>query len=447
MIGAGFTGTMTALHIMRRTGRRVLLCERAPAIARGAAYSAGLPAHLLNVRAANMSAFSDEPNHFAEWLGSRPDYAGEVHETEAGTFVSRDLYGRYLTGLVRDSLASAEGASRLRIVPEEVVDLAAAGDGYVLTLAGGLRHRISAAVIAVGHLLPDATRPDCIVDNPWATPFQEDLVGGKPVAVLGTGLSMVDIAIRLKLSGFRGPVVAISRRGLLPRSHVRTAPWPVPRLAAAEQRSPARLVRRIRREIAIADGQGVAWQSVVDSLRPLTVALWRQLPESGQRTFLRHLRPWWDVHRHRMAPPIGTAIDDLVARGYLIVAAGHVIGIEAGERDATVTYRPRGCREDVSLKVQKVINATGSLSAGGVGDPLLVGLLRQGLARLDRHRLGLDVNDDLEIIDRDGRARPNLWALGPIVRGVFWECTAVPDIRRQAQELSARIAAGLDTAA
>ena len=446
IVGAGFSGTVTALHLLDRLpSRTLLLCERLPAFARGAAYSTHDPVHLLNVRAANMSAYPDRPAHFLEWLqrliAQSPDaeLARRIQETAVGTFVPRDLYGRYLTALVREALAQDRGALRLCLVPDEVVDLEPTGQGYRLTLAGGPRHEVAGVILAAGHLFRDESGKGPYVANPWSPAVTEDLDPDRPVVILGTGLSMVDITMQLWASGFPGPVIAISRRALLPQGHVLTASWPTPAFSAAERRSLARLTRRIRREVAKALAQGVAWQSVVDSLRPITAPLRQCLPEAEQRRFLRHGRPWWDAHRHRMAPLVAQQTAGLVRQGYLQIRAGHVTGIEASGRLARVSYRPRGGSGTVSLDAQRVIEARGATAVGEAQDPLIGRLLERGLVRLDRHRLGLDVTPDLQAIGASGPVTPGLWALGPLVRGVFWECTAVPDIRLQAAQLAERL--------
>jgi uncharacterized NAD(P)/FAD-binding protein YdhS len=447
LIGAGFSGTMTALQLLRALpDRPLLLCERSTVFGRGAAYSTEEPVHLLNVRSANMSAFPDQPDHFARWLDREIEAApaGEigrhVQDTSIGTFVSRTLYGRYLTTLVRESIGDNDGARRLRLIPDEVVDLAPEGDGYRLVLAGGRTHPVAGAVLAMGNLLADPGSSGRYIESPWGTALTRGLVPGKPVIVVGTGLTMVDVTMQLWASGFAGPVIAISRRGLLPQSHVMSAPWPVPTLDAAQVRSLSRLMRRVRREVAAARRQGIAWQNVIDSFRPITSQVWQGLPEAEQRRFLRHARPWWDVHRHRMAPPVAQQLRGLVQQGYLGIRAGRITAVEVAEDRAIVTYQPRGGGAIATIEAQRVINATGATPAGEVRSPLLQGLLDRGLVRVDRHGLGLEVTDDLQALGASGKLTPRLWALGPISRGVFWECTAVPDIRRQALDLSDRVA-------
>lgn len=99
-----------------------------------------------------------------------------------------------------------------------------------------------------------------------------------------------------------------------------------------------------------------------------------------------------------------------------------------------------GCE---TIDVQRVIYATG---AGAASDGFVAGLIDAGLARTDQHGMGLDVTLSLRVIARDGARDGGLWALGPIMRGVFWECTAVPDIRGQARLIATEIARHLAVA-
>ena len=137
VIGAGFSGTIATLQLLKRLppDQPVLLCERSPDFARGMAYATGDNDHLLNVRAANMSALTDEPTHFQDWLKRRAaesGVAGEVHETEAGLFASRGLYGQYLRSILDYAMRQTAGHAQLRLLPDDVLDIATDEGGYEL---------------------------------------------------------------------------------------------------------------------------------------------------------------------------------------------------------------------------------------------------------------------------------------------------------------------------
>ena len=158
VIGAGFSGTIAALQLLRRLpqDQPVLLCERSPEFARGIAYATGDNNHLLNVRAANMSALSDEPLHFQDWLKRRAleiSSTDGLHDTAAGLFASRGLYGQYLRSILDYVMRETAGHAQLRLMPDDVLDvLSAEHGGYELVCASGQRLAVVGVVLAVGNL-------------------------------------------------------------------------------------------------------------------------------------------------------------------------------------------------------------------------------------------------------------------------------------------------------
>ena len=452
VIGAGFSGTIAALQLLRRlpADQPVLLCERSPDFARGVAYAAG-DDHLLNVRAANMSALSDEPLHFQEWLkrhfNDDPLLDG-LHQTEAGLFASRRLYGQYLRSILDYALRETAGHAQLRLLPDDVLDVVSADNGsYELICAGGQHLAVAGVVLAVGNLPPDESDDPRICRNAWGEKTWRPLVPDQPILIVGTGLTMVDVAIALRRRGFPGRITAISRGGLLPTRHAAVAGgWATPHFTMAEETSLPLLMARLRDEVFAAAEAGVDWRAVIDSMRPVTASIWGRLPLAERERFLRHARRSWDVHRHRMAPPHADMIDWMVADGTLQVLAGRIRSFESSCHGVRVAYVPRaskGVADDLVLDVQRVIMASGLEHISRTRDPLMQRLLDRGLVRMDRQGLGIDVTDGLDVVRRDGTAAERIWALGPIVRGVFWECVAVPDIRVQASHVAVSVVARL----
>jgi uncharacterized NAD(P)/FAD-binding protein YdhS len=181
------------------------------------------------------------------------------------------------------------------------------------------------------------------------------------------------------------------------------------------------------------------WRPAVDSLRPVTAAVWQGLSGPERRRFLRHLRPWWDVHRHRIAPAVAAQIAALREQGRLEIVAGRVTEVTAGEPlEVAIARRGGG---SARYLVAGAVNCTGPEgSIARVADPLIRGLLASGAARPDSLGLGLDVDDQSRLIGGDGLPSGRLSALGPLTRGAFWEIVAVPDIRSQAQSVARRVA-------
>jgi uncharacterized NAD(P)/FAD-binding protein YdhS len=450
VIGAGFSGTIATLQLLKRLppDQPVLLCERAPNFARGVAYATGDNDHLLNVRATNMSALNDEPLHFQEWLKRRGDEgAGDgLIDTEAGLFASRGLYGHYLRSILDFAMRETAGHAQLRLLPDDILDVAAADQGgYELVCASGQRLAVAGVVLAVGNLPPEETGDPRICRNPWGEKAWRKLVPDQPVLVVGTGLTMVDLAVALRRRGFQGGIVALSRGGLLPTRHAAVAtPWPTPHFTMAEERSVLLLMARLRDEIDAAAEQGVDWRAVIDSMRPVTAGIWGRLPLAERQRFLRHARRYWDVHRHRMAPPHADLLAAMTQDGSLRVVAGRIRAFESGPDSVRVRYAPRRSADgEQVMDVQRVIMASGLEHISRTRDPLMQRLIDRGLVRVDRQGLGIEVTDELNVVRSDDTPAERIWALGPIVRGVFWECVAVPDIRVQAAHVAVSVVARL----
>lgn len=439
VIGAGASGTLMALHLATHLppGAQVLLCE-AREFACGAAYASGCTRHLLNVRAANMSAFPDDPAHFERFLADAATAPEEVRVTPSGTFAARAVYRRYLCSLFEQ--AKAMGSARMTTLRAEIVDLIEESGGWRMIAADGAEWRADGVVLALGNLPSRPAASPLHVSNPWAPGALDGLRPDLPVLIVGAGLTMYDLALQLHEQGFSGPVIAVSRRGLLPHPHAPSAPWPTPDLATAERASVRRLLQRVRAEVRGAAAAGVDWRGVIDSLRPITASLWQGWDAAERRRFLRHVRPYWDIHRHRAAAPLVDAITALRDCGYLRTQQARVVASRDLDGLAHVTLRPRGAARNTQIVVQRVIRATGLERLDAADSRLIAALLRRKLARADALGIGLDVGEDFRVRDQGGLPAAGLWALGPLVRGVFWECIAVPDIRRQAAALAVAIA-------
>jgi uncharacterized NAD(P)/FAD-binding protein YdhS len=256
------------------------------------------------------------------------------------------------------------------------------------------------------------------------------------VLLIGTGLTAIDAALLLEQSGFRGRIVAMSRRGLRPRAHQPNAPAP-PACDALPARRLSHLTRLVRQEAA-----RIGWRPAIDALRPVTQSAWAGADMATRQRFLRHLRPFWDVHRHRIAPEVAEAIDALVAQGRLIFQAGKIVSVEPEGEGALVIYRPRGSDGLARRHVRRVVNCTGPQGdLLRTTEPLLVQLQEAGLIRPDSARLGIDIDATSgSTITRNGTLHPRLHAIGPMTRSAMWEIVAVPDIRVQAQAMAQRLA-------
>ncbi|HEX2092850.1 MAG TPA: aminotransferase class I/II-fold pyridoxal phosphate-dependent enzyme [Longimicrobiaceae bacterium] len=449
IVGGGFSGTMTAVHLLRGGrpgGLHVVLVNRSGPLARGVAYGTRSTVHTLNVPAGRMSAFPDDPDHFLRFARERdPSITG-------GTFAPRSLYGEYLEWVLREAQATSSPSTRFTHYVAAVVDLRLLpGGGVQVSLDGGRELRSDRVVLAAGSYPPaDPPVPDRAVfaadpryvRDPWAPGSLDAVDPDRPVLLIGTGLTMLDIASYLHGRGLRAPIYALSRRGLLPRPHRSPASPPLPvELGARLLAGPGTIrsyLRTFRR--CLADCPDVDWRDVLASIRPVTPALWRGLPDPEKVRFLRHLQPYWEVHRHRAAPGITASTDELTGSGKLRVVAGRLLRLEGAPDAVVATFRRRGYGGVEAVRVGTVVNCTGpNGNVATLGEPLLDSLVRQGLLTPDPLGLGIRTAADHALLDREGRASTVLFYVGPMLKAEHWESTAVPELRVHAAQLAAHL--------
>lgn len=429
IVGGGFSGTLLAVNLVRHEGPATTLFERNHRPGLGLAYSTVSQSHLLNVRAANMSALPDDPAHFERWVQAE-------YGMPRSSFVPRAAYGRYLNGLLQ--AARAEAPDRLAIVGAEIVALEAAPEGFRLLRADGGSHLARRLVLATGNLpasAPHGIEAEALgstyLNDPWLPDLVESPDRHAATLLIGTGLTAIDVALLLRESGHRGPIVALSRRGLLPRVHGEAQT--VPPLAAPPKPAALAILRHLRAQAA-----EIGWRAAIDQLRPHSQNLWRRMSLAERRRFLRHGRTLWDVHRHRMAPEVAGQLQALIAEGSFNVQAGRILSARRERDGVTVRIRRRDGREE-ALHVARIVNCTGPGPVQGCAHPLIRSLLQQRLGHADPLGMGLETDHLCRVLDSRREPLPGLYAVGPLTRGSFWEITAVPDIRHQVWSLARQL--------
>ena len=447
---------MVAVHLLRDAPAplEISLIERRPVLGEGLAYSTTLGTHVLNVPAHKMGAFADGIDDFQRWLRALEPEFGEF---AAHGFVPRIWYGTYLRSILAEAERAAPEGIHVRRIVDSAESVQADRRGVTIGLASGDQVQADRLVLAIGNL-PAGDPPlqagalrdqPAYQADPWDTEAVRAIPADADVLLIGTGLTMVDWAFSLGRQGHRGTIHAVSRRGLVPRAHGPAAPLALDPAVLAAGATALGLSRAVRCEVNRAIEAGGDWRSVVDALRPHTQALWAGLPMVERGRFLRHLRPWWDVHRHRAAPHVADLIGDMLQDGRLVIHAGRLASVveqpgRAGGAPASaeVTIRERGSGTMLVLRVERIVNAIGP--GGDVrtsGEPLLDGLLRSGIASADPFGLGLRTDGEGSIIGVDGSVSTQISTLGSPRRGDLWESTAVPEVRVQADHLAARLIA------
>ncbi len=433
IVGGGFSGAMLAARLAE-AGLASILINATDDFGLGVAYSTAFEGHLLNVRSGRMTAVAGRPGDFTDWLERhRPELA------DPDDFAPRKIYGDY----VRDRLAGVEARFPNRITRVAATAGAVEPDG--VRLSDGRFVAADAVVLATGNPAPATastggkTTGDRIIPDPWAPGALDRIGTGDDVLIVGTGLTMVDVIQSLIGRGWKGRATALSRRGLLPRAHVLRPDKPAD-LPPEALTGPVSARLSAARRTACAVDCASGWRGVMEAYRPITADLWKAASPAQRARLVRHLRPWWDVHRHRIAPRIEETLVALRKARRLAIHAGRLGTVETDADSVWAGWTPRNGGSPPPLTAAWLIDCTGPAHSART-DPLTAPLIASGRARLDPLGLGLDLDDTGRTLHADGTPDPALFVLGPPARAAFWETIAVPDIRKRIEDVVAALTA------
>lgn len=454
IIGGGLSGTMLAVQLLRLPGqRRILIIEPRAELGRGEAYSAVELGHTLNGNAARMSVDPDNPDDLTQWLTAHIAAGGWPESAEQDVPVSelfppRGLFGVYVQQRLAEArVVSAQHGSTVEHVRAEVVDLQTDADSVQMSLSNGQTLRGAYAVLATG-MFPAARTPqkessglNAAALDPWDVAAMRQLDPQSTVLIIGSGLTMVDAVVSLEQAGHRGPIEVFSRHGLLP--HVRRQPPAWVDFLAEDQsiRTPRQLLRELRRHCREAIAQGIDWQAPLDTVRAHIGRLWSQATDVQRRQFVRHVRPWWESHHHRSPPLSAQLVERLQGEGRLRIQAASFKGLEpCAKGGVSIRIRRRGDAETCLIHGAALINSSGiEYDWRRVARPLPQQLLARGLVRSGPLALGIAAAIDGAVLNEHGQVANRLFAMGPPLRGMWWESTAVTDVASQAKALALRL--------
>lgn len=408
VVGGGASGVIAALHLLAASSRPgVHLFEPAARPGGGFAFGCTESSWLLNVPAGRMSCRDDQPDDFLRWLEARhPAKARGAHFP----FVPRVLYGAYLSERLEEAAA---GSGRFHHHRVPVNSARRQGGRWVLRSGQDEELFADFCVIATGYSsrhnrsVLHATGPNELQGalEPAELPARPEALKAGSVLILGTGLTAIDLWRSLRARGRTGPITMLSRRGLLPLAH---PALPLPAAPRLQRGSPRSILREMR---ALAAG-GIAWPALADSARLTANENWAGWTARQRRSFLSHLRPYWDIARHRVPGTVLMELQRELAAGHTRILKGRIA--ETSSRAGQVVVRLSDAREleaAVILLAHGVPISSQSLSVEGLAPcPLGLGFEPSGA--------------------------PALALVGPAGRSSAWESTAVPEIRAQCANLA-----------
>ncbi|ARM86990.1 FAD-NAD(P)-binding domain-containing protein [Rhizobium sp. CIAT894] len=450
IIGGGVSGVGVAYHLARASRGEhpvILVFEPRAELGRGLAYDTDDPAHRINVPAAKMSLQPDELGEFQAWIEAGDAAADDpgAKRPDGSLFPRRRLFGDYVASLLkplledgsvrhcRAAVTSVERhAGRWTIRDDKggvtQADIVAIATSHPPPAAPG---RLASRLAAHPRFVADTTRPGALA---MVRPHDR-------VLVIGNGLTAADVIASLAERGHDGPVTAISRRGLRARGHA-----PVPQQLFGDfisdaAHSAVSLLTAIRAAIEAAKAQGISWHGVLDQVRAQGYDLWQALPVAERRRLVRHLRPYWDVHRFRIAPQVEAVLDTAVAAGRLEILAGSVADARMSGELILATLQLRHQRQSLQRSYDAVVVTTGP-AHGGILEtqPWLAALAASGHLSLDPTGLGLACTERSEAIGPSGKADPSLLISGPLARGTFGELMGLPQVTEHAFFVATEIA-------
>jgi uncharacterized NAD(P)/FAD-binding protein YdhS len=453
IIGAGFSGIMTAAHLLN-SGKSfdIFICGEKDYFARGIAYTPYSKIQLLNVIAAKMSAFADKPDDFLDFVLQHDDYKNFDRSLVANAFVPRYIYGDYLERVWK---TTKENFDPKKCALEEshlqVTAVKKQGEEVVVTFENGESKTFDLCVLATGNQVP--RNPDIknkaffegknYFQNPWSGESVENVKSDLPVLILGNGLTMVDTVLGLLEKKVKNSIISLSPNGfnILPHRHNGLQYGDFVK-ELKEGMSLAEISALVFKHIKKIRRLGISAEPLIDSLRPHTQRIWRQFSDAEKALFMSRFRHLWGVARHRIPLHIHDKIQQLRIENRLSVLSGRVINFEETENGVRVSYFDKRKKQQVELKVSRVINCTGpETDLNRLPNYFLFENLKEGLITQDPLKLGINASpESFEIIDANGNTIPQIRTLGGNLKGVLWESTAVNELRTQAERLAKLLA-------
>lgn len=455
IIGGGFTGTALAVHLARRgaAGLTVTVIEPRPELGRGVAYGTQDPAHRINVPASRMQLSAREEGEFDRWFRASNAFHADPDALwhDGKVYPQRGQFGAYIAE--QFARAAEHAPVRLTHVRDHAV---AYRNDRVITASGAVYHADD-VVLAISHPPPAVPKAFAtalhkhpgLIANPWRSDALAAIKPHDRVAIIGTGLTMSDVVASLHRQGHRGAVLAFSRRGQLPRANL-SGDFPLwPLDYDRPQADTARgWLHRVRQEVALAAAESLPWQLVLDDIRVNGQRIWQRLSLNEQRRFLRHLRPWWDVHRYRIAPQVSAVLTQSQAEGRLEVRAARLQSVQADGNHIALQLCARGAAAHPQAHllqtdrqiVDHVIVTTGPAHGALLdSDALLHQLATDGVIQPDPLALGIWVNARSQTLNADGEANLHLHVVGPAARGHFGELMGLPQVAEHAESLAQQL--------
>jgi uncharacterized NAD(P)/FAD-binding protein YdhS len=449
IIGGGFAGTMTAVHLMNQADMPlniIIINTRFPLIT-GIAYATHYPGHLLNVPVESISALDKQEFHFFNWLYQHDDFKNIPAETLKKSFAPRKVYAEYLRSIWDEAVANKNVSVNLQLVEDEVINVVPNQQGFKLELKAADPIQAGYVVLATGNAIPknppiaDPSFYDSPLyyKNPWNDQCVQNLKSERDILIVGNSLTMIDAVISLLANGFSKNIYTVSPHGFAIMPDDQQVP-PYDRNILSEISRPYQLhdlVSLINKHMKHCEKEGLSKLAVVNSIRHKLQQIWIDFSLTDKRTFLKRISPMWNAWRHRTPADMYKRISSLIDTGKLTPITGRLAGFTEKGGYVEARILDKKANKEIMLKVERVINCTGSQIEVRLPGTVLNNMFNTGLISHDPVNIALNADAQTgAVIDADGKTSTQIYTLGNNVKGILWESTAVPEIRAQAENIA-----------
>ena len=438
IIGGGLSGTLLAHYLLQedKFPLTVYLFEKDyHQLSRGIAYRASTEGQLLNVPAGRMSLHNHQPDDFYKWL-----CAHVSKEIQPEEFVPRSLFGTYLKEVFQKSIDQAKYVT-VRVITDEVMDIIKHEDQLHVITIKNHTHTVARAVVATGILAPqdpftvtlDVRFSGLYQSNPWSFRYQDKLKANDHIVLIGMGLTMLDHATSL-LKGNKNLILSVfSRRGLLPLAHAEYEPYSFPEYTIIPAADIGTLLRSVRLYYKTHQRKGLDWRDLIDRIRTQVPQLWKALSVQSRSRFIRHLKPYWEIHRHRAPAVILDRVKKAMQEGRFTILKGRIQDVKTTV--STLQLSITNQQKTITLETNFLLNSSGlQQNISLTSDPLLRKLMEHGYMIPDDNGLGTETDEEGALECKQGEK--NIFTLGALRRASVFECTAAKEIGEQAFALS-----------
>lgn len=414
IIGFGFCGRLSFFHLSQKQKAKILIFDKDGIDAFVPAFSGFSPHYILNVPAVKMSAFSQKPQDFCEFL--KKNYPEVWNEVGENGFAPRHIYDNYLAEITKTAFADAQkNGIEFEFKKEEITNIKKLEQQKFLINKTYLVDEIFLATSLKQSDLPFESQSKNVIKKLWDKNFLEfhkKKFDRETICIIGSGLSAVDVLTGLKKKGFSGKIFVISRRGNFPKKHLINLNQSCPNLIHPDdsKRGMVFLCLKIRKFLK--ENPQFDLRHVVDSVRLITIRLWQNFDQKNKEKFLR-LMPYWSIFRHRAPIESVEIIEKMIASKQLEVIKS-AVG-EVFEKDDKIFVQTKSA----AIKCDYLVNGLG-FEFRAKKYPLLAQMIEDNLLEKD------------VLLARSRNQKIHL--LGALNLGRDFECTSVPDLRASVEK-------------